>query len=87
MNPNKFWKRQTSVSKLPSILLNDLTEQQALYYDNEVVVSLVLQDVKKELCIHHHHLCDPLIYQTENLLREESTYGDEKKISSVLTVT
>lgn len=85
MNPNTFRKRQTFVSKLPSVLLNDLTEQQALY-DNEVVVSSVLQDVKKELCIHHHHLCDPLIYQTENLLGEESTYGDEKKISSVLTI-
>lgn len=85
MNPNTLWKRQTFVNKLPSILLNDLTEQQALY-DNEVVVSSVLQDVKKELCIHHHHLCDLLIYQTENLLGEESTYGDEKKISSVLTI-
>lgn len=55
------------------MLLNDLTEQEVLYYDHELVVSSVLQDVKKELCIHHHHHCDPLIYQTENLLKEQHT--------------
>lgn len=72
LNPVKFWKKQ-SFCKLPSRLLNDLTEQEVLYYDYEVVVSSVLQDVRKELCIHHHHLCDPLICQTENLLKEQGT--------------
>lgn len=74
-----FGKRQTLVSKLLSRLLNDLTEQQLLYYDNEVVESSVLQNVKEELCIHHHHLYDPLIYQTENLLRKQGTYREHKK--------
>lgn len=71
--PVSFGESRGFVKKYFSRLLNYLTEQEVLYYDYEVVVSSVLQDVKKEFCIHHHHLGVPLIYQTENLLKDQGT--------------